>query len=68
MHRTKKLPPLLDVLYTHNPFYLLSTLFVLFAIHSAFRPGVVEYVDPWELMASLTGFTLLAAPIPRHPI
>lgn len=61
MQRVPKLPPLLNVLYTHNPFYLLSTCFVLFAIHRAFRPGVVEYVNPWALMASLSAFTLLAA-------
>lgn len=60
MQRNKK-PSLLGVLYTHNPFYLLSTCFVLYAIKRAFQPGVAEYLNPWALMASLTGFTLLAA-------
>ena len=60
MQRNKK-PSLLGVLYTHNPFYLLSTCFVLYAIKRAFQPGVADYVDPWALMAALTGFTLVAA-------
>lgn len=61
MKTDRKLPPVLGLLYTHNPFYLLSTCFVLYAIKRAFQPGVAEYLDPWALMASLTAFTLLAA-------
>jgi len=61
MKTDRKLPPVLGLLYTHNPFYLLSTCFVLYAIKRAFQPGVAEYLDPWDLMASLTTFTLLAA-------
>jgi hypothetical protein len=61
MKTDRKLPPVLGLLYTHNPFYLLSTCFVLYAIKRAFQPGVAEYLNPWALMASLTGFTLLAA-------
>lgn len=61
MQRHTKLPSLFTFLYTHNPFYLLSTCFVLYAIKRAFRPELMEYINPWTLMASLTGFTLLAA-------
>lgn len=61
MQRKRKLPPVLGLLYTHNPFYLLSTCFVLYAVKRAFQPGVAEYINPWALMAALTGFTLLAA-------
>lgn len=61
MPRNKSLPPVLGLLYTHNPFYLLSTCFVLYAIKRAFAPGVTEYINPWALMSALTGFTFLAA-------
>lgn len=61
MQRHTQLPPVLRLLYTHNPFYLLSTCFVLYAVKRAFAPGVTEYLNPWALMAALTGFTFLAA-------
>jgi hypothetical protein len=61
MQRSSKFPSVLTSLYTHNPFYLLSTCFVLYAIKRAFQPELMEYINPWALMASLTGFTVLAA-------
>ncbi|MBT4864963.1 MAG: hypothetical protein HON53_07595 [Planctomycetaceae bacterium] len=61
MQRSSKFPSIFKSLYTHNPFYLLSTCFVLYAIKRAFRPELMGYIDPWALMASLTGFTMLAA-------
>lgn len=61
MQRNSKFPSIFKSLYTHNPFYLLSTCFVLYAIKRAFRPELMGYIDPWALMASLTGFTMLAA-------
>ena len=48
-------------LYTHNPFYLISTFCVLFAIQRGFRPETAEYLNPWLLMAALSSLTLLMA-------
>lgn len=53
--------PLVRVLYNHNPFYLISTCCVLYAIKRIFRPMEVPYIDPWMLMAALSGLTLLMA-------
>ncbi|MBD3672939.1 MAG: hypothetical protein HUJ26_05375 [Planctomycetaceae bacterium] len=61
MSEKRNLPPVINLLYTHNPFYLLSTCFVIYAIKQAFQPESGDYLDPWLLMASLSGFTLLSA-------
>ena len=52
---------LASVLYNHNPFYLISTCFVLYAIKRVFRPMEVPYIDPWMLMAAMGGLTVFMA-------
>ncbi|MFK7817914.1 MAG: hypothetical protein AB8G99_04305 [Planctomycetaceae bacterium] len=52
---------LAQVLYNHNPFYLISTCCALFAIQRVFRPLEVNYIDPWMLMAAMSGLTILMA-------
>lgn len=61
MTEKRNLPPIVNLLYTHNPFYLISTCFVIYAIKQAFQPESGDYIDPWLLMASLSGFALLSA-------
>ncbi len=65
-----RVPGLIRLLYTHNPFYLLSTVLFLYGLRLLFRPGQVNlvferfevaYIDPWWLMISLCGITLLMA-------
>lgn len=55
------MPSILRFLYVHNPFYLISVCCVLYGIKSAFRPGDVDYIDPWALMSVLCGFTSVMA-------
>lgn len=55
------LPRIIRVLYNHNPFYVISAACIIYTLKLAFRPGEVAYIDPWALMASLGGYTLLMA-------
>ncbi len=66
----RQVPWLVRVLYTHNPFYLISAcLFVyglklMFRVGDSsvlFRQGGVGYMQPWNLMASLAAVTILMA-------
>jgi hypothetical protein len=47
--------------YNHNPFYLISTCLVLYGLQAAFHPRAGELIDPWALLAALSGYTLLSA-------
>lgn len=64
------LPKLLRLLYVHNPFYLISACLFVYGLKAFLRPdnmdflfeaGSVAYIDPWWLMGSLCGVTLLMA-------
>src|SRR5436190_1418534 len=48
------------LLYTQNPFYLLSVAFVLHSTRLWYREGAGPF-DPWPLMAIIGGYILLAA-------
>lgn len=51
-------------LYTKNPFYLLSSAFVLVGLHLSFgahRGGGADGLDRWLLLGSLAGYTVLSA-------
>lgn len=59
---------LVDFLYVHNPFYLISAGLFVYGLKSLLRPGSspilfqqgsVGYIEPWGLLASLAGITLL---------
>ena len=63
-------PKLLRAIYVHNPFYLISACLFVYGLQAVFRPGEVDffferhsvaYIDPWWLMLSLCGVTLLMA-------
>lgn len=65
-----QVPKLLRLLYVHNPFYLISACLFVYGLKEFFRPGnmdflfaagSVTYIDPWWLMGSLCGVTLLMA-------
>ncbi|MCA9060814.1 MAG: hypothetical protein KDA85_20015 [Planctomycetaceae bacterium] len=62
------LPPVLSLLYTHNPFYLLSAGLFVYGLKLLFRAGnsavlfsqgSVAYMEPWGLLGSFMGVTLL---------
>jgi hypothetical protein len=61
MSASNRWPSLVRVLYNHNPFYLISAACIIYTLKLAFRPGEVAYIDPWALMASIGGYTLLMA-------
>lgn len=59
---------LIDFLYVHNPFYLISAGLFVYGLKFLFRPetstilfqqGSVDYIEPWGLLASLAGVTIL---------
>ena len=65
-----KVPKLLSLIYVHNPFYLISTCLFVYGLKLLFRsgdtsvlfaPGSVAYMEPWGLMTSLAGITVLMA-------
>ncbi len=65
-----QVPKLLRLLYVHNPFYLISACLFVYGLKEFFRPGNIDflfaagsvsYIDPWWLMGSLCGVTLLMA-------
>jgi hypothetical protein len=53
------LRPILQSLYTHNPFYLLSAGLILYGLQVSFRPEAGQLVDPWALMIALCSYTVL---------
>ena len=48
-------------LYNHNPFYLISTAFVLMGIRLAYGNVAIGELNCWLMMLTLTGYTLLVA-------
>lgn len=61
---------LLNFLYVHNPFFLISAGLFVYGLKLMFRPGnaffmyqqgSVAYIEPWGLRASLAGITALMA-------
>lgn len=56
-----RVPGLVRFLYNHNPFYLISAACIIYTLKLAFRPGEVAYIDPWALMSSIGGYTILMA-------
>jgi hypothetical protein len=48
------------LIYTQNPFYLLSVAFVLHSTRLCYRQGTGPF-DPWPLMALIGGYILLVA-------
>lgn len=65
-----RMPKLLSMVYVHNPFYLISACLFVFGLKLLFRNGdssvlfqrgSVGYIEPWGLLGSLAGITLLMA-------
>ena len=65
-----RVPWLIRLLYTHNPFYLISACLFIYGLKLLFRAGnaavlfqrgTVEYMSPTGLMGSLVAVTLLMA-------
>ena len=65
-----QVPWLVKVLYTHNPFYLISACLFVYGLKLMFRvgdssvlfqQGAVGYMQPWNLMGSLAAVTILMA-------
>ncbi|MEQ9409751.1 MAG: hypothetical protein RIK87_18590 [Fuerstiella sp.] len=63
-----KVPKLLSLLYTHNPFYLISACLFVYGLKLLFRAGdsavlfqrgSVAYMEPWGLLASFAAVTVL---------
>lgn len=66
----RKPKSLVSLLYTQNPFYLISTCLFVYGLKVLFRPlndsllfesGSVAYIEPWGLLGSLAAVTLLMA-------
>ena len=60
----------LSLIYFHNPFYLISATLFVYGLKLLFRDGnssvlfeqgTVTYMQPWSLLASLAGVTVLMA-------
>lgn len=65
-----RMPGLVALLYNHNPFYLISACLFVYGLKLLFRSGTsdvlfgrgaVAYIEPWGLLSSLAGVTLLMA-------
>ena len=63
-----KVPGWLSLIYVHNPFYLISACLFVYGLKLLFRAGdssvwfqrgSVAYIEPWGLLASLAGITVL---------
>ena len=46
------------LLYNHNPFYVISVMFVLLGVHTSFT-GSVDTTDGWLMMSIYCGYMLL---------
>src|SRR4051812_10234907 len=53
--------PLVRLLCTSNPFYVLSAVLFLYGLRESFTARDSAAVDTWALMAGLAGYTLLLA-------
>jgi len=56
-------PSVLKYLYTHNPFYAMSTVLMLFSIRTAYGTLEVGGIDSWLMLGVLAGYTLVLAVI-----
>lgn len=65
-----RMPGFVSLLYNHNPFYLISACLFVYGLKLLFRSGTsdvlfgrgaVAYIEPWGLLSSLAGVTLLMA-------
>lgn len=65
-----QVPKLISLLYVHNPFYLISACLFVYGLKLLFRAGdssvlfqrgSVAYIEPWGLLGSLAGITILMA-------
>ena len=49
--------------YNHNPFYVISTLLMLYAVRAAYGVMAIGEIDSWSLLGVMGGYTLLLAAI-----
>lgn len=56
-----RIPLLLQLLYNHNPFYLISAGLFVYGLKLFHKPFEVEYMEPWSLMGSFCGVTAVMA-------
>ena len=50
-------------IYNHNPFYVISTLFMLYAVRAAYGVMSIGEINSWSLLAVMGAYTLLLAGI-----
>jgi hypothetical protein len=50
-------------LYNHNPFYIISTLLMLYAVRSAYGVMAIGEINSWRLLAVMGGYTAVLATI-----
>lgn len=55
--------PFLRWLYTHNPFYVISTACLLYAVRAAYGELEIGAINSWLMMGVMTGYTLVLAGI-----
>ena len=65
-----KVPGIVSLIYTQNPFYLISACLFVYGLKLLFRSGdsamlfqrgAVAYMEPWGLMSSFAAVTVLMA-------
>ena len=63
MSRSAQRPSVLRYLYTHNPFYAVSAVLMLYAIWAAYSRLEFGAGNTWLMTGVLGGYTLLLATI-----
>ena len=48
-------------LWTHNPFYVISSLLMLYGVRASYRGIEIGEIDCWLMMGVLAAYTLLLA-------
>jgi|GEM_PF-743410 len=56
-------PSIVKYLYTHNPFYAISAVLMLYAIRTAYERLGIEAGNCWLMTGALAGYTLVLAVI-----
>ncbi len=56
-------PSIVKYVYTHNPFYAISAVLMLYAIRTAYERLGIEAGNCWLMTGALAGYTLLLAVI-----
>ena len=56
-------PSIVKYLYTHNPFYAISAVLMLYAIRTAYERLGIEASNCWLMTGALAGYTLVLAVI-----